>query len=362
MSGLGKLGGIANGGFEQSAPFGGYGWRYYTDEGVTRIEDSGKAHSGDYFLQLTNGAQSHQPAPANDGDTVTVFFWLHGEEVGEGVDVTIDFRDQNMWTTPLQTTTDTFNPTTDWAEHEMTVVAPTDTPNPVYHTRLTFTAGNGATVNIDDVRMEVTSISYDYDPPAPDPLTWQSPPSADGPTSITMTATAAVDMSGVEYFFECVSGACNNSGWQPGQVYTDTGLTPDTQYSYRAQARDLSENQNATEFSSPETATTDMCASERVHVESIEASLVKVEQGNKVGRATVVIYDNCGTAVSGAAVTGTFAGDFNEIGSASTTSTGVAVIETQNSLKGKVEFSFCVENVVVEGLEYDTSNSICATN
>ena len=43
MSGYGVDGDVANGSFEQTAPFGGYGWRYADDEGVTRVEDGGKA-------------------------------------------------------------------------------------------------------------------------------------------------------------------------------------------------------------------------------------------------------------------------------------------------------------------------------
>jgi hypothetical protein len=63
MNGYGVDGDVANGGFEEVAPFGGYGWRYYTDAGVERLSD-GTAHGGDYYLRLSSGAASHQPNPA----------------------------------------------------------------------------------------------------------------------------------------------------------------------------------------------------------------------------------------------------------------------------------------------------------
>ncbi len=47
---------------------------------------------------------------------------------------------------------------------------------------------------------------------------------------ITMIATTASDPIGAEYSFEFVSGGGHNSGWQPGSIYADTSLQPDTMY------------------------------------------------------------------------------------------------------------------------------------
>ncbi|MHC4865966.1 MAG: Calx-beta domain-containing protein [Planctomycetota bacterium] len=96
----------------------------------------------------------------------------------------------------------------------------------------------------------------DFNAPDPDPMTWQTVPYATGPYSISMTATTATDISGVEYYFECTAGGGNDSGWQDGTTYVDTGLSPITQYTYRVQARDKSPSQNATAFSTAESATT----------------------------------------------------------------------------------------------------------
>ncbi|MHC4619628.1 MAG: Calx-beta domain-containing protein, partial [Planctomycetota bacterium] len=96
----------------------------------------------------------------------------------------------------------------------------------------------------------------DNNPPSPDPMTWNTTPYGSSSSAITMVATTATDFSGVEYFFECTAGAGNDSGWQDGTIYVDTGLQPETSYTYRVKARDKSPNQNETGWSTEETGTT----------------------------------------------------------------------------------------------------------
>ena len=93
--------------------------------------------------------------------------------------------------------------------------------------------------------------------PNPDPMDFLSIPVATGTSSITMTAETATDPSGVEYYFEETTGNGNDSGWQSEAGYTDTGLAPNTTCSYRVRARDLSSNQNQTDWSTSVPATTD---------------------------------------------------------------------------------------------------------
>jgi hypothetical protein len=100
------------------------------------------------------------------------------------------------------------------------------------------------------------TVPADTSPPSPDPMAFSSPPTADGYFSITMTATTASDINGAEYFFECVSGGGHDSGWQDSPVYTDTGLTPNTEYGYRVRARDKSAAGNMTGFSALSVART----------------------------------------------------------------------------------------------------------
>lgn len=96
--------------------------------------------------------------------------------------------------------------------------------------------------------------SNDISAPNPDPMTWQAPPQATGRDSIGMTATVAIDDSGiVEYYFECTSG-CAASGWQSDNNYTASGLLANTAYEYRVRTRDASLNE--TGYSLPASATT----------------------------------------------------------------------------------------------------------
>jgi len=100
------------------------------------------------------------------------------------------------------------------------------------------------------------TLIADVAPPSPDPMAWDLYPYALDASSITMTASTASDESGVEYYFECVSGGGHDSGWQAGVVYTDTGLSPNTTYQYAVRARDMSSNQNMTGWSATKSATT----------------------------------------------------------------------------------------------------------
>ncbi|MDG1478120.1 MAG: GDSL-type esterase/lipase family protein [Myxococcota bacterium] len=148
MSGYGVDGGVANGSFEAVAPFGGYGWRYFQDAGVSRVSD-GTAHDGETHVVLEQGAEIHQPNPAVAGQTVTATVWLRGASGGEQVELTIDFRDQTMWTDPLSVTTETVSLTADWTAATITAQAP---DGDVFHTRLTVTAASG-TASVDSVSM-----------------------------------------------------------------------------------------------------------------------------------------------------------------------------------------------------------------
>jgi hypothetical protein len=95
---------------------------------------------------------------------------------------------------------------------------------------------------------QVRYAARDSTPPAPAPG-WQVMPYAVTSNSVAMMATTAYDDSGVEYYFESVSGDGHDSGWQSEPNYTDVDLNPNTEYSYRVKARDMSPNQNETGWS-----------------------------------------------------------------------------------------------------------------
>ncbi|NIS51930.1 MAG: hypothetical protein GWN94_12605, partial [Phycisphaerae bacterium] len=105
------------------------------------------------------------------------------------------------------------------------------------------------------------TTSDETDPPTPNPATFASPPVAVSATEITMTATIGSDLSlPVEYYFNEISGnpGGTDSGWTTDPVYTDTGLTANTQYTYTVQMRDALSNMgtastaaNATTYPAP---------------------------------------------------------------------------------------------------------------
>ena len=152
MCGFGLGDDVANGSFEQVAPFGGYGWRYFDRPGVERIEDPAGAHDGDYFVRLTS-EPIFQPNPALNGDTFRVDVWLRAQQAGKRVDLTLDFRDQEMWTQPLFEETERKTLSTTWQLFSITATAPTVTSKPVFHTRLTLSPVGNAVVDVDAVSM-----------------------------------------------------------------------------------------------------------------------------------------------------------------------------------------------------------------
>ncbi|MCK4294963.1 MAG: hypothetical protein KAY65_17325 [Planctomycetes bacterium] len=96
----------------------------------------------------------------------------------------------------------------------------------------------------------------DTTPPTPDPATWSVEPYALSSTLIHMEAIAAVDDSGVEYYFENTTIGGHVSGWQDSRNWTDTALSQDTEYCYRVKTRDKSPNANETAWSNTACATT----------------------------------------------------------------------------------------------------------
>jgi hypothetical protein len=227
----------------------------------------------------------------------------------------------------------------------------------------------GATANdtlyIDHMYIHSTGGTPDTDPPTPDPMTWATAPYATGDSSISMTATTATDASGVEYYFTCVAGGGNDSGWQDSTLYEDTGLTPDTQYTYTVTARDKSAGQNTTAASSGASATTDAgCSASTMYVWDIVCDVISCGGPNKNGQVTVTVLDNCGNPVANALVDGTFTGDYSEsFVDVLTDANGQAVFTTAGCVK-KPSYTFCVDGITHATLTYSSGDNVetCDTN
>jgi hypothetical protein len=106
------------------------------------------------------------------------------------------------------------------------------------------------------VSSSTTELIIDITAPTPNPMTWTSLPNATGIDTITMTATTARDISGVEYYFANVTDPAHDSGWQDSSTYTDTGLNNNMTYTYIVAARDKSAKYNQTAWSADANATT----------------------------------------------------------------------------------------------------------
>jgi hypothetical protein len=125
--------------------------------------------------------------------------------------------------------------------------------------RVEFTAPATNQFAIDDFTVIVgLSDPDDFISPTPDPMIWYDEPEAIDSSRITMTAVAASDAGGVEYYFEETSGnpGGSDSGWQDSRVYIDSELNSETEYTYRVRARDKSPNQNAASWSTSVSETT----------------------------------------------------------------------------------------------------------
>jgi hypothetical protein len=101
--------------------------------------------------------------------------------------------------------------------------------------------------------------SADTTPPTPNPMSFATAPAPAGTTSVSMTASTATDpTTPINYFFHFVSGGTGgvDSGWQLGTAYTNTGLTPNTGYTYQVKARDgVTPTANETSYSTPAAST-----------------------------------------------------------------------------------------------------------
>ena len=100
-------------------------------------------------------------------------------------------------------------------------------------------------------------------------------------------------------------------------------------------------------------------------VQSNIVSTVNIGQGNKVGHAEVTLSDGCGGPDQIVAVTGDFTGDIVESDITANTNNQVAVLETIETQKGRVNLTFCVETLREDGVDilYDqTQPNACASN
>ena len=95
-----------------------------------------------------------------------------------------------------------------------------------------------------------------------------------------------------------------------------------------------------------------------MYVSNIVTGTQNAGKGSKYGIATVTILDGTGAPVSGANVTGTFSGTFNETVSGITGNNGDITLITSTTAKGGVSVDLCVDNVTHSTLVYNNSLNV----
>jgi C1A family cysteine protease len=331
---------------------GSYADTYFSDNQYEAIQEVVQGHRIKGYSSL-----EHKWLFDIDGGIEVIFFieaWHSAS--ADGDDFTFAYSTDGANFTDLLTVTKTAD-----GDALMSTAMPVGISGTVY-IRVTDTDSTSRNIENDTLYVDQMFIRSnpglpDDTAPKPDPMTWETAPYATGSNSISMTATTAQDTSGVEYYFACISDGGHDSGWQASPTYEDTGLEAKTTYSYTVKAHDLSTNQNATAESVSASATTDDIATATdCHVEAIDCGTIAGQRPKVRGQVMVTIFDDLGQPVEGAAVEGTFTGNFGETLTATTDSSGVAVFTTTTDYK-KPSYTFTVNNVV-DTLPYDPSDNV----
>ena len=118
----------------------------------------------------------------------------------------------------------------------------------------------------DDLVLDASPTTNDFTAPTPTNVVWNQLPPATVSNSIILQAVAVTDANPVQYYFENLSSG-NNSGWQSSPFWTDMGLEPRSNYTYRFKARDMSVNLNETDWSTQESV---MCEEHIIAYQSFE--------------------------------------------------------------------------------------------
>jgi hypothetical protein len=137
-------------------------------------------------------------------------------------------------------------------------------------------------------------------PPTPDPMTWATEPHETSTTAIAMRASTASDPdTPVTYQFDFVDsttdgGGANDSGWQSGTTYTDSGLGANHRYGYRVRARDSEGNAttySSTSYDYTEIETPSGITFGTITTTSIQARSTNTPSGLARGGSGLIIYN-----------------------------------------------------------------------
>lgn len=321
------------------------GW--FSSGTVTAEND---AYSGSYAARTNRAAWLEKSISTETFSNIHLKYARKTAGLEAGEYLLVEWYDGSSWH-QIEQTADTA-----WSLKDIALPAGADN-NKFFKVRFTAVgADNKEYTYIDAVEIVEGTSGPDTTPPTPDPMSFASAPAATGTTSISMTAATASDPSGVEYYFECTAGGGHDSGWQDGATYEDTGLQPDTTYTYRVKARDKSANLNETAFSSTASATTQSSGGAEIYVADIAMSSKKA--GSQYGGiAQVLIKDSTGANVEGATVYATWSGSVSATVSGVTGADGTVTFQS-SKVKGGGTFTITITNVVKSGFTYNSSLNV----
>ncbi len=162
--------------------------------------------------------------------------------------------------------------------------------------------GNNVIDESDETNNEMNTTlvvaAPDTDPPQPDPMTWETTPYPNVPNGMYMAATPATDASPpIEYYFQCMTTGCNDSGWQSENEFQDSGLAFNTYYSWRVRARDSLNNQTAWSNASGNYTQIEQPSGVAFDFDDIGTDYIKAKVPNNLsnldqGNSGVIIYNS----------------------------------------------------------------------
>ena len=139
--------------------------------------------------------------------------------------------------------------------------------------------------------------------------------------------------------------------------YLDSGLSPDTPYSYSVIAFDAANNESFE--SDPLDVTTDPAVTPTVHVEDVVVQRTLSGKKWQNGTAQVTVLDGNAQPVVNAQVTGDWSGLTNDTQTASTLADGTASFTSPKANQNATgQFAFDVTNVTAAGFVYDPTANV----